>query len=95
MKLGVWLLSMVEPLLARVLVLLGLSVVTVTGVDAALGVLKTAVVSNWSAMPALWLDWALYLWMGKALGVIFGAITTRLAIMSIQGASKFLGRAQG
>lgn len=95
MKLGVWLLSMVEPLLAKVLLGLGFSVVSIVGMDSVIGALKDSVVDGFNDMPADWIDFALYLWVGKGLGIIFGAITTRMALWSIQNATSMLGRSNG
>ncbi len=92
MKFGTFLLALAEPLLAKILIALGLSVVSIVGVDAVIGTLKTQFISNLSSMPALWLDFALYLWIGKGIGIIFGAITTRLALWSIQNATAVLGK---
>ena len=92
MKFGTFLLALAEPLLAKILIVLGLSVVSIVGVDAVIGTLKTQFISNLSSMPVLWLDFALYLWIGKGIGIIFGAITTRLALWSIQNATAVLGK---
>lgn len=92
MKLGTWLLSMVEPLLAKVLVALGFSVVSIVGMDAVLLTLKNSVVSSMNTMPADWLNFALYLWIGKGLGIIFGACATKLMLWSIQNATSMLGK---
>ena len=92
MKFGTFLLALAEPLLAKILIALGLSVVSIVGVDAVIGTLKTQFVANLGSMPSLWLDFALYLWIGKGIGIIFGAITTRLALWSIQNATAVLGK---
>lgn len=94
MKLGTFLLGLVEPILAKLLIALGFSVVSIVGVDAALNTVKGMVVSNLSGAGAI-LDFALYLWMGKALGVIFGACATKLMLWNIQNATKILGKSNG
>ncbi len=93
MKLGVWLLSMCEPLLAKVLLSLGFSVVSIVGVEAAINGLKAEIVTSLMGMPSVWLEFALFLWFGKALGIIFGAMTTKLLLWSIGNATSLLGRA--
>jgi hypothetical protein len=92
MKIGVWLAMMVEPLLARVLLALGFSVVSIVGVEAALTGIKSSFVVSFNSMPAEWVQFALYLWIGKGLGVIFGAMATKLMLWSIQSATSLLGK---
>lgn len=92
MKLGTWLLSMCEPLLAKILMSLGFSVVSIVGVEAVIDTLKAQVVAGMNSMPAVWLEFALYLWIGKGLGIVFGAMATKLMLWSIQSATSLLGR---
>lgn len=95
MKLGTWLLSMAEPLVAKVLLALGFSVVSIVGVEATANALKASFISSMNAMPADWLNFALYLWLGKGLGIIFGAMATKLMLWSIQSATSLLGKSNG
>lgn len=92
MKIGTWLLSMMQPLLAKILVMLGFSVVSIVGMDSVIGALKQTLVQNINSMPGVWLDFALYLWIGKGIGIIFGACTTKLMLWSIQNATSILGK---
>lgn len=92
MKLGTWLLAMVEPLIAKILLGLGFSVVSIVGMESVLKALKTSLVANFNAMPAVWVEFALYLWIGKGIGIIFGACTTKLMLWSIQNATSVLGK---
>lgn len=94
MKFGTFLVALVEPILARLLVALGFSVVSIVGVDAALNTVKGMIVSNLSGLGGI-IDFALYLWLGKALGVIFGACATKLMLWNIQNATKILGKSNG
>lgn len=94
MKFGTFLVALVEPILARLLIALGFSVVSIVGVDAALNTVKGMIVSNLSGLGGI-LDFALYLWLGKALGVIFGACATKLMLWNIQNATKILGKSNG
>lgn len=94
MKFGVFLMALVEPMLAKLLLALGFSVVSIVGVDAALAQVKGMVVSNLGGLGAI-MDFALYMWMGKALGIIFGACATKLMLWNIQNATKILGKANG
>lgn len=95
MKIGTWLLSLVQPMIAKIMLTLGLSVVTITGLESALGQLKDLFVSSMNSLPADMLSLALYLWIGKAVGVIFGACTTKLMLWSIQNATSIIGKNQG
>lgn len=95
MKFAVFLLALVEPLLAKILIALGFSVVSIVGMDAALLGIKNAFIANMNSMPADWLNFALYLWVGKGLGIIFGAMATKLMLWSIQNATSLLGKTPG
>lgn len=94
MKFGTFLLAMVEPLLGKILMALGFSVVTIVGVDAALGQIKNLIIQNMASAGAV-IDFALYLWIGKGIGIIFGACTTKLAIWNIQRATSILAKGNG
>ena len=94
MKFGTFLLALVEPILAKLLITLGFSVVSIVGVDAALNTIKGLVQSNISSASAI-LEFAMYIWIGKALGLIFGACATKLMLWNIQNATKILGKANG
>ncbi len=92
MKLGTWLLSMCQPLIAKILLSLGFSVVSIVGMDAVLTQLKSGVVTSFNGMPSVWVEFALYLWIGKGIGIIFGALTTKLMLWTIQNATSMLGK---
>lgn len=92
MKIGMWLMAMCEPLIAKILLGLGFSVVSIVGVEVAVNAIKTQVIANMNSMPAVWLEFALYLWLGKALGILFGAMATKMSLWAIQNATSLLGR---
>lgn len=92
-NLTVWLMALIQPILAKVLLAIGFSVVTITGMDAILNQLRDSMVTNINAMPAVWLDFALYLWIGKGLGIVFGAMATKLMLWTIQQSTSILGKA--
>ena len=94
MGLGTWLAAMMAPLVARVLMALGFSVVSVVGVTTVLSQLKALAVSQAMGLPAAALQLALLSGFGVALGIIFGAVTTRIALWQIQNATKILGVAK-
>lgn len=95
MKIGTWLLSMMQPLLAKILLSLGFSVISIVGMDSVLAGIKSTFVADLSSMPSVWFEFAMYLWIGKGLGVIFGAMTTKLMLWSIQSATSMLGKNPG
>jgi hypothetical protein len=95
MKIGTWLLGMVRPLVGRLLVALGFSVVSIVGFEAAFGAVKNLVVGNLNSVPASIINLALYLWLGKGLGIVFGAMTTKLALWQLSNSTRILGKGNG
>lgn len=89
--LGVWLAAMVAPLTARILLSLGFSVVSVVGVTAALGQLKSMLISNLQLVPAAGLQLALLGGVGIGLGLIFGAVTFRMLLWQVNNTRRILG----
>jgi hypothetical protein len=95
MKFGVFLLALVEPLLAKILIALGFSVVSIVGVEAVVGQLKSALIGSMNGLPSDMLQFALLLGIGKALGMIFGAVTTKLTLWAIENSVKLIGKNPG
>jgi hypothetical protein len=95
MKFGTFLLAMVQPLIAKVLLALGFSVVSIVGVEASVATLKSMVIANFGAMNGDILNLMQYAWIGHGIGIIFGAITTKLMLWSIENATKMLGKNNG
>lgn len=95
MKLGTWLAAMVQPLVSRVLVALGLQVVTITGMTAVFAAIKALFMQHMGQVPNAGFQLALLAGVGPAFGMIFGAIAFRLALWQIQGATKILGTGGG
>lgn len=91
MPLGTWLLAMMGPLAARILLTLGFSVVSIVGMEAVISGIKTQLITSLGAVPAAGLNLALLAGSGEALGIIFGAITTRLLLWKITSATRLLG----
>lgn len=88
---GFWLAQMMQPLVARVLVALGFQVVTIAGVAASVGQIKSLFLSYVGQLPAAGFQMALLAGVGTAFGMIFGAITFRLALWQLQSATRILG----
>lgn len=91
MNLGVWIVSLVQPLLSRILVALGFSVVSIVGMDAIFTQLKAKLTANFLALPVDMLNVFLLAGGGVGLGIIFGAMTTKLILWKIQQGTKILG----
>lgn len=91
MKIGTWLLAMMQPLVAKILVSLGFSVVTITGLTAITNQLKAQAVSGLQLVSPVTLDLFLLSGGAQALGIIFGACTTKLMLWQIQSATRILG----
>jgi len=91
MKLGTWLLAMMQPLVAKVLVSLGFSVVTITGLTAIANNLKSQAVAGLQLVSPATLELFLLTGGAQALGIIFGACTTKLLLWQLQSATKILG----
>ncbi|GKS89106.1 DUF2523 domain-containing protein [Acidovorax sp. SUPP2539] len=95
MKIGTWLLSMMQPLIARILTSIGFSVVTITGFQIAVGQVKDLVKGGINTLPADMLNLFLYAGGGTGVGMILGAITTKLLLWQIQSATQILGKNPG
>jgi len=93
MKFGTWLVAMVQPLLAKILLSLGFSVVSIVGMTSVIGGLKASFLSQAALIPAAGLQLATLAGCGVAIGIIFGAITTRILLWQISQGTKLLGSA--
>lgn len=91
MKIGTWLLSLLQPAIAKILTALGFSVVSIVGVEAALGAVKNQFIANVNAMPAAALQLFLLGGGGTGLGILFGAMAMRVLLWQIQSSTRILG----
>lgn len=91
MKIGTWLLSLMQPMIAKILVTLGFSIVTITGMEAVIDQVKGMVTSGVNSLAPDMLNLFLLAGGGKALGMILGAIATKVMLWQIQSATKILG----
>lgn len=94
MKFGTWLMALVEPLIGRILVSLGFSVITITGMQAVFDQVKSQVISGVQSLPAATLNLFLYAGGGVGLSIILGACATKLTLWQISSSTKILGRNQ-
>lgn len=74
-------------LIGRVLLALGISFVTYTGMSVAIDGLYASAKSSFSGLPVETLNLLAYLWVDKALSVVFSAFTAALAIKTLQTGS--------
>lgn len=95
MKMGTWLLALVEPMLGRILTALGLSVFSIQGMDVAIGTLRTMMMTNLMAVGVDALNVFLLAGGGQALGILMGAVTTRLFLWQLKNATQILGKTPG
>ena len=87
-------LSLVGPVVSRVLAALGLSLLTVKGADIAVERLKSIVVDGANALPGHALSLFLIAGGGVALNMIFGAITFRVVYWGLSNGVRVLGAAK-
>lgn len=90
-----FLLSMVGPIVARAVIALGFTAVTFTGVTALTNSLVQTAVSNWGGMPAAVLQLAALSGVPDVLGMLFGALTARVAMWAAVGATRYVLKGSG
>jgi hypothetical protein len=79
--------SVLSSLLGRILVGLFLSYVTYSGFDFALGWAKDQIKSNLGGLPAEIVSLLAWLWVDRALSMIFSAVAASLVIRGITNGS--------
>lgn len=90
MTIAAWLIGLVGPLVARGIIALGFTAVTLTGVTVSANLLVSTAQSNWSSMPVAVLQLASLSGIPEALGVILGAYVARMMMFASLGASKYI-----
>lgn len=95
MKLGTWLLALVQPMLGKILASLGFSVVTITGVNVVVGQLKQQAISGFALLSPEMLNLFLLAGGGTGLGIILGACATKLLLWQLESATRILGSNPG
>ncbi len=91
MKIGTWLLSLVQPFIAKILLALGFSVVTITGFEAAVNQVKDQLVGSVNALPVDMLNVFLLAGGGKGIGIILAAVAVKVMLWQVSSATKILG----
>lgn len=72
----------------RVLIALGIGFVTYKGIDTGIEALKTQAINGLKGLPADALNLVAYLWLDKALTVIFSAVVVVLSMRAVGGSVK-------
>lgn len=90
MNVAAWLLTLVGPLVVRIVAALGFTAVTYTGVTALINQLVTTAQNNWSAMPTAVLQLCTLSGIPQVLGMIFGAYMARVAMWAAVGAARYV-----
>ena len=85
-----WLLAMAGPLVMRVLLSLGLSVVTFVGVKEAANGLVSNVQSLYGGLPADVAALAGLAGVGEGLGIVLGAIAGRVALWALASSTRMI-----
>lgn len=95
MKFGTFLMAMVEPLIGKILVTLGLSVVTFVGFQGAVNELQSRLVSSVTNLPTEMLQIFLLAGGGEGISMIVAAIAVRVLMWQAMNAKKILGANPG
>lgn len=90
MSAAIWLFALVSPLVIRAIIALGFTAVTFTGVTALTATLVTSAQSSWSSMPSAVLSLVALSGVPEVLGMLFGALTARVAMWAAVGASRYV-----
>lgn len=91
MPLAAFLLALVGPLVGRVLLALGLSVLTIGGMEIVVSQLRDAIVAAGNSLAGDVLALFLISGGGSALGIVMGAINLRVALWAATRATRLVG----
>ena len=82
---GGMLINLVGTLVGRVMVALGLSVVTYTGISASLDAIKAQAIASFGALPAETMSIISLLKVGQCISIVSSAIAVRLLLNGLTG----------
>lgn len=85
-----WIISLAGPIAFRVLLAIGFSTVTFTGVTVAIQSLIDTAVSNWANLPGDVLGLAGVAGIPQAIGIICGAVVARAGMWAAVSATRFV-----
>ena len=91
MKIGTWLLSLLQPFIAKILLSLGFSVVTITGFEYAIGQIKAQLITSVNSLPVDLLNVFLLSGCGIGIGIVLAAVAVKVTLWQISNATKILG----
>jgi len=95
MKLGTFLMALVEPMIGRILVTLGFSIVSIVGFQQVVNILQDQLVSRVNALPSTTLQIFLIGGGGVGISMIVAAIGVRVMMWQVMNAKKILGANPG
>lgn len=84
-SLGGMLINLVGTLVGRVLVALGVSVVTYTGLNASLNAIKAQAIGSFTALPPEVLSMLSMMRVGQCISIVSSAIAARLLLNGLAG----------
>ncbi len=87
--------ALVEPMIGRILVTLGLSIVTVTGFQQVVNILQDQLIARVNALPVTTLQVFLIGGGGVGISMIVSAIAVRVMMWQVMNAKKILGANPG
>jgi len=88
--LAAFLMSMAGPIVIKALIALGIGTLTFTGVVGALDGLILMAQNNWSGVSAVVVQLSALAGIPECLGIITGAMSSRVAIWAAASATKFV-----
>lgn len=87
---GTFLMAMAQPMVAKVLVAIGITITTLTGVTAGYSTLKGYVMNNINQAPAAALQLAALVGVPEGLAMVMGAMTFVIALWTTTSATKMI-----
>lgn len=90
MPLVAWVLALAQPLVARILVALGMTVLSVTGIDLAYQSMKTQLMNSVNSMPAAALQLAALAGVPDGLAMVLGAVLFVISFYTTTAATKLV-----
>lgn len=87
--------ALVEPIIGRILVTLGLSIVTVTGFQQVVNILQDQLIARVNALPVTTMQVFLIGGGGVGISMIVSAIAVRVMMWQVMNAKKILGANPG
>jgi putative Mn2+ efflux pump MntP len=90
MNIGTFILALVQPIIARIFVALGFSLVSFVGMDLLMDGLSQQVQGAWGGLPSNLIGLAGLAGIGEALSIVLGAIATRVMIWQLARSTRII-----